>query len=37
MKKTIFAALAAGALVLAGCTKTEVTEVPEGRAMAKPV
>lgn len=33
MKKTIFAALAAGALVLAGCTKTEVTEVPEGRAI----
>lgn len=34
MKKTIFAALAAGALVLAGCTKTEVTEVPEGKAIS---
>lgn len=29
----IFAALSAGALLLAGCTKTEVTEMPDGRAI----
>lgn len=33
MKKKIFAALSAGALLLAGCTKTEVTEMPDGRAI----
>lgn len=33
MKKLIFAAFAAGAMVLAGCTKTEVTKVPESRAI----
>ncbi len=33
MKGTILTALAAGALILAGCTKTEVTDVPEGRVI----
>ena len=33
MKKLIFAAFAAGAMVLAGCTKTEVTKVSESRAI----
>ena len=33
MKKLIFAAFAAGAMVLAGCTKVEVKDVPENRAI----
>lgn len=33
MKKLIFAAFAAGAMVLAGCTKVEVKDVPETRAI----
>ena len=33
MKKLIFAAFAAGAMVLAGCTKIEVKDVPESRAI----
>ena len=33
MKKLIFAAFAAGAMVLAGCTKIEVKEVPDSRAI----
>ena len=33
MKKLIFAAFAAGAMVLAGCTKVEVKNVPENRAI----
>ena len=33
MKKLIFAAFAAGAMVLAGCTKVEVKEVPDSRAI----
>lgn len=33
MKGTILTALAAGALILAGCTKTEVTDVPDSRAI----
>ena len=33
MKKLIFAAFAAGAMVLAGCTKVETVDVPEGRAI----
>ena len=34
MKGTILTALAAGALILAGCTKTEVTDVPDSRAIS---
>ena len=34
MKGTILTALAAGALILAGCTKTEVTEVSDSRAIS---
>ena len=34
MNRTIFTALAAGAMVLAGCTKTEVTDVPDSRAIS---
>lgn len=34
MKKAIVAALAAGALVLSGCAKTEVTEVSDSRAIS---
>ena len=33
MRKSIFTALAAGAVVLAGCAKIETTEVPEGRVI----
>ena len=33
MKGTILTALAAGAVVLAGCAKIETTEVPEGRVI----
>lgn len=33
MKKSIVAALAAGALVLSGCAKTEVTEVSDSRTI----
>lgn len=33
MKGTILTALAAGALILAGCTKTEVTDVPDSRVI----
>lgn len=31
MKKVIIAALSVGAMVLAGCTKTEVTDIPDSR------
>ncbi len=31
MKKAIIAALSVGAMVLAGCTKTEVTDIPDSR------
>ena len=34
MRKSIFIALAAGAVVLAGCAKIETTEVPEGRVIS---
>lgn len=34
MRKSIFTALAAGAVVLAGCAKIETTEVPEGRVIS---
>jgi len=33
MKKAIFTALAAGALILAGCTKVETTDIPESRII----
>lgn len=33
MKGTILTALAAGALILAGCTKTEITDVPDSRVI----
>lgn len=33
MRKSIFTALAAGAVVLAGCAKIETTEVPESRVI----
>lgn len=33
MRKSIFTALAAGAVVLAGCARIETTEVPEGRVI----
>lgn len=33
MRKSILTALAAGAVVLAGCAKIETTEVPEGRVI----
>ena len=31
MKKVIIAALSVGAMVIAGCTKTEVTDIPDSR------
>lgn len=34
MRKAIFTTLAAGAFILAGCTKTEVTEVSDSRAIS---
>lgn len=34
MRKAIFTTLAAGAIILAGCTKTEVTEVSDSRAIS---
>ena len=34
MRKSIFTALAAGAVVLAGCARIETTEVPEGRVIS---
>ena len=33
MKKLIFAAFAAGAMVLAGCTKVEVKDVEQGHRV----